>query len=154
MNPSKFETYFIPIFGIVFTVAMLILGYRSHEEHNDYWFIGCFMLTGLCAFAIGAVRDWAEHRNSKSILWFLVPPATVLAYEAWFVVKFIFRGTFAAIREVRDWPFLITVVISCYLWMQRSKLRDQRERYKSQLEYAQEALARKHSRCPRCGKEL
>jgi hypothetical protein len=78
---------------------------------TDLQYVGWYVLTVLCMFAVGAIRQEAVDR--KWLHWFLIPPGAVLLYEAWYVFKKI------GLEVWHNWQFYFFVLwvgLTYYLW--------------------------------------
>jgi hypothetical protein len=106
------------------------------------------MLTGLCLAAIGVIREWADRSHKKSLLWLLTLPLAVITYEVWFILKRLWVGLWADVKQIRhpDWFVLVLYLLALYLWMRGSKYKEQAQKCKIQLENAREALNKQRQR--------
>lgn len=82
----------------------------------------------------------------------MAPPVVVLAYEAWFILRFLRLLTVGLLKELKEvtlgeWLLFISVILTLHLWYKRNE-------YKEQLESAEKALERQPSHCPHYGAEL
>jgi uncharacterized membrane protein YfcA len=125
--------------------------------YGDFIFIGWFVLTGICAVAIGAILSWAYHRKNKWLLLLAVPPAAEVVFAVGFILRRLWASLWAELKPIwhaNNWFPFVLCSLALYLWIRGNKYREQAERYKTQLEIAWEALNKQPSRCPHCGAPL
>jgi hypothetical protein len=91
---------------------------------TDWQFIGRYVLTVFCMFAVGTIRHEAVCRQRKWLLWFLILPGAILSYEAWFILKVVARDVR---HNWRVYFFVLWVGLTYYLWYRGNE-------YKKQLE--------------------
>ncbi len=159
MKPSeRSEAYVIGALAILLTSLAFLPSslLRWAGDPGDLRFIGWFALTVVCSAAIGQIRRWAWLRKNKWLLLFAAPPAAVLAYEGWYILKRLWAGLWADLKQIRhpDWFVLVLYLLMFYLWIRGSKYKEQAEKCKIQLENACEPLNKQPSRCPHCGAHL
>ncbi len=148
MKPSeRFQAYVIGAFAILLTSlaflpSSLLRWAGDSGDPGVLRFIGWFALTGLCGAATAEIRQWADRRRNKWLLFLAVPPAAVLAYAVWFILRRLWAGLWADLKQIRhpDWFILVLYLLMLYLWMRGSKYKEQAEKCKIQLENACEAL--------------
>lgn len=152
MKPSdRYETYIIGGIAIL-SVSLAFLPSSLLSRIGDpvgFRFIGWFVLTALCGAAIAEIL---ELRN-KWLRLLAVPPAAVLAYVGWYILKRLWAGLWADLKQIRDllqgknaggdapdWFVLLLFLLILYFWMRVSEYKEKAEQCKIQLENACEAL--------------
>jgi hypothetical protein len=90
-----------------------------------------FFLTAACLFSIGTIRSWSERRQKKWLLWFLIAPMAVLAYEVSFLFKVV---ALDLIRNWRDSVFVAWVVLTVYLWRRGNDYKEDAKRARELLQ--------------------
>ena len=156
MRPSERLQYVIGALVVILFISLAFLpssllrwaGDHPGDDPGTLRFIGWFVLTGLCGAATGAIRQWADRRKNKWLLFLAVPPAAVLAYAVWFIFKRIVTGLARDPATLWTILFLIWVFLTWWLWEERRQYKKETESWKAALQQQQP------SRCPHCGAQL